>query len=123
MFKYTSNHFHERDLSIGVYEGTSAGNETSYSTGNYDDNIPIFLNYPDEFAESVKKSRIDLVTTSNNHLFNKKLEGALRTLDVIDKYSLIHLGPYRNKEEKRKVKMVKVKGINELIYTYSIRNI
>ena len=125
MFKYTSNHFHESDLSIGVYEGPSAGNKTSYSTSNYDDNIPIFLNYPDEFAEAVKKAGIDLVTTANNHLFDKKLEGALRTLDVLDKYSLIHLGTYRNNEEKRKVKIVKVKGINIafLAYTSQVNHI
>lgn len=125
MFKYTSNHFHESDLSIGVYEGPSAGNKTSYSTSNYDDNIPIFLNYPDEFAEAVKKAGINLVTTANNHLFDKKLEGALRTLDVLDKYSLIHLGTYRNIEEKRKVKIVKVKGINIafLAYTSQVNHI
>jgi len=116
MFKYTSNHFHESDLSIGVYEGPSAGDKTSYSTSNYDDNIPIFLNYPDEFAEAVKKAGINLVTTANNHLFDKKLEGALRTLDVLEKYSLIHLGTYRNIEEKRKVKIVNIKGIKALLF-------
>ena len=119
MFKYTSNHFHESDLSIGVYEGPSAGNKTSYSTSNYDDNIPIFLNYPDEFVEAVKKAGINLVTTANNHLFDKKLEGALRTLDILDKYSLIHLGTYRNNEEKRKVKIVKVKGIKIAFLAYT----
>ena len=125
MFKYTSNHFHESDLSIGVYEGPSAGDKTNYSTSNYDDNIPIFLNYPDEFAEAVKKAGINLVTTANNHLLDKKLEGALRTLDILDKYSLIHLGTYRNNEEKRKIKIVKVKGISIafLAYTSHVNNI
>ena len=83
IFKYTSKHFHESDLTIGVYEGPSAGNNTSYSTSNYGDGIPIYLNFPDEFAESVKKAGIDLVTTANNHLLDKKIDGAMRTIDIL----------------------------------------
>ena len=74
MFKYTSKHFHESDLFIGVYEGPSAENNASYSTSNYDDNIPLFLSFPDEFAESVKNAGINLVITANNHLLDKHLE-------------------------------------------------
>jgi hypothetical protein len=83
MFKFTSDILKKSDLSIGIYEGTSAGNNTSYSTSNYGDGIPLALNYPDEFAESVKMAGIDLVTTSNNHLLDKGIFGAVRTIDIL----------------------------------------
>ena len=122
MFQYTSKHFHESDFSIGVYEGPSAGNNTSYSTSNYGDGIPIALNYPDEFAEAVKKAGIDLVTTANNHLLDKGVDGAMRTLNILDKFNIIHLGSYRNQEEKNKIKIINIKGINIafLAYTSSV---
>ncbi len=88
MFKYTSDLFKKSDLAIGVYEGPSAGNETSFSTSNYDDGLPLALNYPDEFAESVKKAGINLVSTANNHLLDKNVYGALRTIDILDKNNL-----------------------------------
>ena len=58
MFKYTSKHFHESDLTIGVFEGPCAGNNTNYSTSNYADGLPLYMNYPDEFAEAVSKAGI-----------------------------------------------------------------
>jgi len=119
MFKYTSKHFHESDLSIGVYEGPSAGNNTSFSTSNYADNIPLYLSFPDEFAEAVKKAGINLVTTANNHLLDKHLNGALRTLDILDKYNITHVGSYRNKKEKDQIKIIDVKGIKIAVLAYT----
>lgn len=119
MFQYTSKHFHESDLSIGVYEGPSAGNNTSYSTSNYDDGIPLSLNFPDEFAESVKKAGINLVTTANNHLLDKNLSGAIRTLDVLDKYNISHVGSYRNYEEKNQIFIINIKDIKIAVLAYT----
>ena len=119
MFQYTSRHFHESDLSIGVYEGPSAGNNTSFSTSNYDDNIPLYLNFPDEFAESVKKAGINLVTTANNHLLDKKLEGAMRTIDILDKFNISHVGSYKSYEEKNKIKIIDVKGVKIAVLAYT----
>ena len=119
IFKYTSNHFHKSDLTIGVYEGPSAGNTTSYSTSNYGDGIPLYLNFPDEFAESVKKAGINLVTTANNHLLDKNLEGSMRTLDVLDKYNISHVGSYRNQEEKDKIFLINIKGIKIVVLAYT----
>ena len=64
------------------------------------------LNFPDEFAEAVKKAGINLVTTANNHLLDKKLDGAMRTLDILDKYNISHVGSYRNYEEKNIFSMI-----------------
>ena len=119
IFQFTSSHFHESDLTIGVYEGPSAGNETSFSNGNYNDGIPLFLNFPDEFAEAVKKAGINLVTTANNHLLDKRLKGAMRTLDILDKYNIEHVGSYRNYEEQNQIKIINVKGIKIAVLAYT----
>ena len=119
MFQYTKDHFHKSDLSIGVYEGPSAGNNTSFSTSNYDDGIPLYLNFPDEFAEAIKNAGINLVTTANNHLLDKKLDGAMRTLDILDKYNISHVGSYRNFEEKNRIYTINIKNIKIAILAYT----
>lgn len=119
IFEYTSEHFKKSHLTIGVYEGPSAGNSTSYSTSNYGDGIPLYLNYPDEFAESVKKAGINLVTTSNNHLLDKNIDGALRTLDILNKYNITHTGSYKNQEEKNKLLTINLNGIKFVILSYT----
>ena len=119
MFQFTSKHFHQSDLSIGVYEGPSAGNNTSFSTSNYDDGIPLYLNFPDEFVEAIKNAGINLVTTANNHLLDKKLKGAMRTLDILDKYNISHVGSYRNHVEKNKIFTIKLKGIKIAVLSYT----
>ena len=119
MFQFTSKHFHESDFSIGVYEGPSAGNKTNYSNSNYDDKIPLALNFPDDFAEAVAKAGINLVTTANNHLLDKNIKGAMRTLDVLDKNNISHVGSYRNMKEKNKIFVVNVKKVKIAILAYT----
>ena len=102
ILKYTLQHFHESHYTIGVYEGPSVEINTSYSTSNFGDLLPLYLNFPNEFAESVKKAGIDLVTNANNHLLDKKIKGAMKALDVLDKCKITNIGTYINKEEKRK---------------------
>jgi poly-gamma-glutamate synthesis protein (capsule biosynthesis protein) len=111
MFKYTSKYFKKSDLTIGIYEGPSAGNNTSYSTSNYGYGLILTLNYPDEFAESIRKAGINLVTTANNHLMDKKIDGALRTIDILNKYNLTHIGSYKNMTEKNNLLIMNIKGI------------
>lgn len=120
VFEYAKSYLTDADYAIGVFEGPAAGADAGYSTSNFDDHIPLYLNYPDSFAQAVKNSGIDLVTTSNNHLLDKGREGALRTLDVLDSVGLDHVGSYRNEEEKSTVKVIKIKDITcaVLAYTY-----
>ena len=122
IFKYTKDHFHKSDLSIGVFEGpTAGGGIKDYSNSNYNDGISLYLNFPDEFVSAIKNSGINYVTTSNEHLLDKGIKGALRTLDILDKYNISHIGSYRNDKEKKKkeLQILNIKGVKIAFLAYT----
>jgi poly-gamma-glutamate capsule biosynthesis protein CapA/YwtB (metallophosphatase superfamily)/lysophospholipase L1-like esterase len=122
IFKYAKNYIESADLSIGVLDGTLAGKSAGYSTGNPDEKENVCLNYPDEFATSIKNAGFDLVTTAGDHLLDKDVQGEQRTLSVLDAKQIDHVGSYRNQEEKDKIKIVEVNGLKVavLAYTYGV---
>ena len=121
MFQYAEAHIASADYAIGVFEGPMAGASAGYTSGNFDDGKEMYLNFPDEFAQNVKDAGFDLVTTANNHLLDKGEQGALRTLDILDKIGLDHTGSYKSAEEKERsrVKIVSVEGIKLAILSYT----
>ena len=71
MFKYTKAHFKKSDLTIGFFEGpTGGGGIEEYSSSNFGVGIKLYLNFPDELLEAVKKWGINFVTTGNNQLLD-----------------------------------------------------
>lgn len=121
IFEYAEKYISSADYAIGVFEGPMAGEEAGYSTSNFDDGKELALNFPDEFAQAVKDAGFDLVTTANNHVLDKSVDGALRTLDVLDKTGLDHTGSYRNEEEKENshIKIVETDGIKFAVLSYT----
>lgn len=119
MFEHVKEYFAHSDLTIGVFEGPMAGAEKGYSTSNFYDRANFSLNFPDSFAQAIKDSGIDLVSTANNHLLDKGTEGAVRTLDILDQVGLMHTGSYRNVEEKNEPFLIDVQGIRLAILSYT----
>ncbi len=124
VFEHVRDRLQAADYAIGVLEVPLAGSEAGYSTSNFDDGIPLALNAPDSWASAIKNAGIDLVTTANNHVLDRGAAGARRTLDVLDRIGLAHVGSYRCAEDRRqhRVFVVEVKGIKLafLAYTYGI---
>ena len=118
VFEHAAPYLQEADLAIGIYEGPSAGGDRGYTTSNFGDGIKIYLNFPDEFAQAAKDAGIDLVSTANNHLLDMDLEGAMRTLDVLDQVGLLHTGSYRDQKEKDETMIVEVEGIRIAVLSY-----
>ena len=102
-----------------MLEGPLAGEEKGFSTSNYDDGIPLHLNFPDAFAHAIRESGIDLVSLANNHLLDMGVEGAFRTMDLLDEIGLAHLGAYRNSREKQATKVVEVAGMRLALLSYT----
>ena len=122
VFEYAKPYIESADYAIGVFEGPMAGVEVGYSTSNYADGKEVRLNFPDQFATAVKDAGFDLVTTATNHVLDKDVAGAKRTLDVLDEIGLDHTGSYRDSEEKatQHIKFVECQGVKiaMLSYTY-----
>jgi poly-gamma-glutamate capsule biosynthesis protein CapA/YwtB (metallophosphatase superfamily) len=119
VFEYVQSYFKQSDYTIGVLEGPLAGPEAGYSTGNYGDGIPLYLNFPDTFANAIKESGIDLVTIANNHLLDKGVDGVMRTIEVLDSLPLNHIGGYRNAQEKQDIKIIELAGLHIAVLAYT----
>jgi fucose 4-O-acetylase-like acetyltransferase len=122
LFTYTRPYIESADLAIGVFEGPCAGNVgTSYSSSNYGDGKTLYVNFPDEWAAAIKDAGFDLVTTANNHLLDRGVDGALRTLSVLDEIGLDHTGSYASPADKeaQRVKIVERDGIRFVVLSYT----
>lgn len=116
MFDYTSKYFHDVDYMIGVLEGPS-DDDSEYSYGNFDDGKELRLNYPSSFLDSIKDSGFDLVSISNNHLFDRGVDSVNKTILNLDEKSLDYVGAYDNRIKVVEVEEIKI-GV--LAYTYGI---
>lgn len=121
VFEYARDYIVSADYAIGVFEGPMAGEDAGYTSSNYDDDKALFLNFPDQFAEAVKDTGFDLVTTANNHVLDRGVEGVVRTLDIMDRIGLDHIGSYRSESEKenKRIKYVECEGIKMAILSYT----
>lgn len=118
-FQYMKDILSSGDLTIANLETTLSGKENGGFSG-----YPIF-NTPDEFAEAVKNSGIDIVTNINNHSMDKGAIGFKRTRETVVKYGLDPIGTRKDEGEKRylikDVKGVKV-GLNSYGYSQTTLN-
>ena len=118
VFEYAEKYIASADYAIGVFEGPMAGEAAGYSSSNFDDGKELYLNFHDQFAEAVKNAGFDLVTTANNHVLDRGPEGALRTLDILDKIGLDHTGSYR--PEILQTYTVKSRAIQVFLSTFTL---
>lgn len=80
--------FDEADYVITNLEFPLAGEEAGYTDRFY------AFNAPDSYAEAVKDAGVDLVSTVNNHTFDRGAKGMLRTIEVLDRIGLAHTGTF-----------------------------
>ena len=95
VFAKAKNLFDEADLLIGNLETPLAGPEALYTQHYY------AFNAPDDYADAIKKAGFHMVSTANNHTYDRGYEGADRTIRVLDEKGIAHHGsslpgaPYR----------------------------
>ncbi len=120
VFSFTKEYIEEADFSIGVLEGPMAGENMGYSNSNFDDGITIYLNYPEEFGVAIKNAGFDLVTLANNHILDKGEDGAIQTLNTLEKIGLEYTGAFRDKDGRKEPQIIEKEGlkIGILAYTY-----
>ncbi len=90
-FQFLTPYLMDADLVIGNLEVTFAG--------------PPYKGYPqfsspDELADALKEAGFDILVTANNHALDGRQAGLERTLDQLDRRELLHLGTFKDAEER-----------------------
>lgn len=117
IFEQVEPLFKDSDYVVGSFETTLSGENVGYTHG------PISFNTPDSFTYALKNVGFDLLTTANNHCWDRGEKGLIRTLHVLDKVGIEHTGTRYSENDKRYI----VKDFNGtkvafLSYTYGVNN-
>lgn len=99
------------DLTIGNLETTLAGKERGYS------GYPQF-NAPDQIADALVNSGVDLMSTANNHSMDTGEQGVKRTYQILKQKGILPVGTAPS-PEKRKPTIVKKNGITFAFLAYT----
>ncbi len=103
-FALVDQYLQKADVTVGNLETVFAGKDQVY-TG-----FPAF-NTPEALAKTLKDIGFDVLTTVNNHCYDRGALGIERTLDVLDEVGIKHTGTYRNEKEKKNIVIKNVNGI------------
>lgn len=108
----------EGDWVIGNLETTFAGPEVGFS------GYPQF-NTPDELADALKNAGFNILGTANNHSFDRRERGVLRTLEQLKARDLVAVGTNASMEQSREIQIVTKNNIDMalLAYTYGTNGI
>lgn len=115
VFQYLSEYTSSLDYAVANLETTLCGEDNGYPYDGY----PLF-NCPDELVDGAKAAGFDMLLTANNHSYDTRLVGYLRTLDVVRGKGLETLGTYASEDE-TKWTIVEINGIKigMLCYTWA----
>lgn len=102
-FKYVKDHLSSADLTLGNLETTFAGTSIPFSS------YPSF-NTPDALSDALKSSGFDILSTINNHSFDKGNLGFFRTLEVLKDKDIQTVGTRESIEAKNYI----IKDINNI---------
>ena len=112
MFSDVADDFRNSDLMVANLETPLAGEGLRYSYKKYN------FNTPDELGSALKDAGVHLVSTANNHVLDRGVEGLERTLDTLDRIGILHTGSARTTEETKPV-IVDVKGMRVAVLSYT----
>ncbi|MCQ6561091.1 CapA family protein [Paenibacillus mendelii] len=121
VFEPISRYLQDAHLTIGNLETTFAGGSADgymKTRRNPKNGNPIFK-CPDIFASVLKTVGFNVLATANNHCMDYGVHGLKRTLEVLDKNGIAHVGTHRNREESRKLCVQDVGGIRIGILSYT----
>ncbi len=104
------------DLTIGNLE-------TTISTNGKYSGYPRFSS-PASLLTALKNVGFDVITTSNNHSYDKGYAGVVKTIEALEETGLAHTGTFRSKEEYNAPLIVEANGMKVavLAYTYGVNS-
>ena len=92
-FRYVKEEVSSADLAIANFEVTLGGQPYK--------GYPCF-SAPDEYLQATIDAGFDVLLTANNHCLDSRQKGLERTIDMMDKAKIPHLGTYKNIAERNK---------------------
>jgi len=113
MFREVKPLFAEADYVIGNLESPLAGEEALYSQHYF------AFNTPDEMVDAIQDAGIDLLSTVNNHTFDRGREGLERTIRVMDEKKMAHTGTYLPGAERPEAFYFEVDGTRFAVIAYT----
>ena len=116
IFRYIESYVSTADFAVVNLETTLSGTDGKEYTG-----YPLF-NAPDAFAADALSSGFDLMLTANNHCYDYRTEGLLRTLEVVQAAGLKTLGT-TGKAEDPKYLIQDLNGIQVGMVCYTFADI
>lgn len=114
IFTWFKKYVSQVDYAVANLEVTLAGNENGREYAGY----PCF-NSPDEIVDALKTAGFDMLLTANNHSYDTKMEGFMRTQQVIEDRQLDHIGTRQKADDKNYI-VREINGIHVgmICYTY-----
>ena len=106
MFELTKNYLMNADFIVSTLEGPLGTKD--YSVSNFNDGKAVKLNFPIEFAQSIKAAGVNLVSICNNHSFDCGWDGFKRTQKYLSEIGLDSIGLSENGSL---IKYYQIKGV------------
>ena len=103
----------ESDYVIGNLETPLAGKEAKFSDTH------LCFNAPDEYVDALLDAGVNLVSTANNHTFDRGFEGMERTLQVLDEKGLPHTGSFLPGTERPEAYYFEKDGVRYAVIAYT----
>ena len=118
-FKLVKKYFEDDDLSVGNMEVVIGNDHMKVSGDNYNFCAPHYI------GELVASLDMQVLSTANNHTFDRGLEGINSTLDFFDSTDIVTVGTYRSQQDRETPRIVEKNGIKFgfLAYTLSTNQI
>lgn len=116
-YEHITPYFQKYDYMVANLEVTLGGEKPS--VGKYPSSYPLF-NCPDAVVDALKGAGVDMLLTANNHSYDTRTAGLIRTVQVVREKGLDNLGTRENTEESLyKVKEINGVKVGMACFTYS----
>jgi len=110
VFKTIKPFIEDVNLAFANFETVMAGGKyTGYPT----------FNTPDSYAEALKISGFDILTTANNHCLDRGYDGLVKTIEKIRKMGFYQTGTFATEDESNEILIINEKDIRLAILSYT----
>ncbi len=114
-FDLVKHYFEEDDLSIGNMEVVIGNDNIKPSGTGYNFCAPLSV------GKLVSKLKLEVLSTANNHSFDRGVEGIDSTIDFFKNNTKIKtVGTYKNKEDIEKITTLTINGITFSFLSYTL---